>query len=569
MLSFKTSILYILGMTDITEKQIIRIEKELIEKVIVVSGLVFFMLLVVAQLAWPYDRDQGIISVVADKILAGGAPYKDGWDVKGPLPYYIYAFVQWISDHQDWGIRVFDFLILSYGMASVWYISQKLTSKFLASVVSFILGAWYYSHPYLGGQPDAWIGVFMSIMIAMLFYDDRKFRNRVAIFSGVLLAFIFLTKPPYLIYSFLPFIYAVLNGRGKARKATIFVVKAAITSILLIAAALFWLWINDALQEFFEIVFVYTWETHRNYFDGIPGIYFYDLTLKYFVTKEVLIPFILSFMGFVYLWQTNRNKAKLILSWFVVSCVLIRIQGTYFHYQLFLILPVIAIFTANSFQLINKSLGRATLYWLCIISLFLAYHGRVKNYVVPSFMLYAGKISSVGYYSQFQVITTARSNFYLMMAAEYLKKNNKKNRPIYILGFDPVLHYWSKTAPPTRLSFIMPFAKTEGKRFKEYSKELVSDLNNNKPEYIIMFDNDITIVQPKTSRMYSYEIDGFRKLLDSNYYSESFVNDMTFYKYHEDGVCYIDFPRSSSNNPVLDYWNVNKFFSLIANKNQN
>ena len=42
----------------------------------------------------------------------GGVPYRDGWDTKGPLTYYVLAVSQVLFGANQWGIRLVDFALL-------------------------------------------------------------------------------------------------------------------------------------------------------------------------------------------------------------------------------------------------------------------------------------------------------------------------------------------------------------------------------------------------------------------------------------------------------------------------
>ena len=91
---------------------------------------------------------------MAETILAEGMPYKDAWDVKGPLPYYVYALAQWMADHEEWGIRLFELLFVSYGMIAMWWVTRDMTQRVIASwTAAFLLGVWYYLSPYMSAQP--------------------------------------------------------------------------------------------------------------------------------------------------------------------------------------------------------------------------------------------------------------------------------------------------------------------------------------------------------------------------------------------------------------------------------
>jgi hypothetical protein len=51
---------------------------------------------VVMSFTYPFGWDQGLFAWVGDAIVRGGLPYRDAWDFKGPLLYYVYALAQWL-----------------------------------------------------------------------------------------------------------------------------------------------------------------------------------------------------------------------------------------------------------------------------------------------------------------------------------------------------------------------------------------------------------------------------------------------------------------------------------------
>ena len=78
----------------------------------------FFLLVVLAILApiaplyQPVPaRDQGVYLYIGQQILDGGTPYRDAWDHKGPLIYYINALGLWFTD-SIWGVWFLEIVIL-------------------------------------------------------------------------------------------------------------------------------------------------------------------------------------------------------------------------------------------------------------------------------------------------------------------------------------------------------------------------------------------------------------------------------------------------------------------------
>lgn len=82
--------------------------------VVLVSSLPFFEI----------SRDSGVFIYIGDKILAGQVPYRDIWDHKGPLIYFIDALGLALGGHARWGIWALEFVSL--------FLSAILSHKILA-----------------------------------------------------------------------------------------------------------------------------------------------------------------------------------------------------------------------------------------------------------------------------------------------------------------------------------------------------------------------------------------------------------------------------------------------------
>src|SRR5438445_7505162 len=59
------------------------------------------------SLIWPFGDDQSHYSLVGDAVTDGGVPYRDAWDLKGPLTYYVYGWTRAIFGRSDQSIRIF------------------------------------------------------------------------------------------------------------------------------------------------------------------------------------------------------------------------------------------------------------------------------------------------------------------------------------------------------------------------------------------------------------------------------------------------------------------------------
>src|SRR5262245_17341171 len=66
----------------------------------------------IASISYPMGFDQGRIASIGDVIVRGGRPYRDGFDLKGPLTFYLFAFVQALAGRVMWGVRILDLGLL-------------------------------------------------------------------------------------------------------------------------------------------------------------------------------------------------------------------------------------------------------------------------------------------------------------------------------------------------------------------------------------------------------------------------------------------------------------------------
>src|SRR4051794_37631686 len=79
----------------------------------------------IASFWFPFGWDQGMFASVGHVIVRGGMPYRDGWETRGPLAFYIFAWAERLFGEHMWSVRVFDLLLLLAGMLAVGVIVRR------------------------------------------------------------------------------------------------------------------------------------------------------------------------------------------------------------------------------------------------------------------------------------------------------------------------------------------------------------------------------------------------------------------------------------------------------------
>ena len=153
-----------------------------------------------ASLSWPFGSDQGIFSWIGDVIHQGGMPYRDAWDIKGPLAYYLYALAQWLFGKNLWGIRLLNLAFLAASTAVLGRVVRDLSDSVIASWACLIFILWYGSGSFDNtAQPDGWASMMILIGIAPLPKASGRFTLKSLVMAGLLVGCAALVKP------FLPF----------------------------------------------------------------------------------------------------------------------------------------------------------------------------------------------------------------------------------------------------------------------------------------------------------------------------------------------------------------------------
>ncbi len=113
--------------------------KQIWDKVLTVIG-VLFVLLPLSPLNMKLDccRDSGVFLYAGWRILNGALPYRDIWDHKPPIIYYINALSVLIGQNSRWGIWIIEFISLFLAATICFQLIKKAFGS-IPAVISLIL----------------------------------------------------------------------------------------------------------------------------------------------------------------------------------------------------------------------------------------------------------------------------------------------------------------------------------------------------------------------------------------------------------------------------------------------
>lgn len=201
--------------------------------------------------------DQGNFVYIASQILHGAIPYRDIWDQKAPLIYYIDAIGLLLGNGSVWGIWIMEVVFASFTALICFTTLKKFISvpaAFLATLSFLILFLTFLS---MGGgniTEEYVVSIqFLSIFVFLAFQEKKKL---LPFLLGVFFTVIFLTKQNYggidiLLLFFL--VYSAKSFRQKVISLLIFVVP----DILILGLVVLYFLSHHALADFWNDVIVY------------------------------------------------------------------------------------------------------------------------------------------------------------------------------------------------------------------------------------------------------------------------------------------------------------------------
>lgn len=503
-----------------------------------------------------YGRDQGIYAVVSEAILQGGAPYRDAWDFKPPLVYFIYASARALLGTDMHSIRLVEagalaslliaFAVLSRRALGDW--RAGALSGALAIILHVRLEFWHTAQPEsFGGVATAWALVCATFPRSKSGgRDGRAVLAWVA--SGALYTVAAFLKPPLgggFVVSLVFVLFQQLRGvapgdrfRVAARVALAFglgatLVIASVLSFFLAKGAL-----GDLYQTFFVLVPRYT------------ALGFEPVWLPLFVWRaaaHALTAFSLAIpIGLLLLAGLGaRRKGEVALAMHALGIVFFQIlgialQAKFFDYHYGATLPLLALLAGWGFWKLwsrLKTAPRRTSAALVLIASGLLIVparppetglSRAETLRIRSRML----VGEAAQADVDRVHTMGDVSFGAnRLVARWLAKRASPDDHVFIWGFEPMVYDMAARRPASRYIYNVP-QRLDWPGRGAARGLLLRDLAETRPEVIVVLRNDALPKVVGDQRDSAGALRGFSELgglIEANYRLEETIEDFMIY----------------------------------------
>ena len=467
------------------------------------------------------DRDSGVFLYIGSRILHGDLPYKQIWDHKPPVIFYINALGLLIGNGSRWGVWLIEFAALFVTV----FIGYKLIKKVFgapSAIFSMFLFLESLYFLLLGGNFTTEYTLPLQFSCIWLAYQAEKygFSPWRGFLIGLFCSVAFFTKQNTIGIGIAISLFLIFNRMILKQYKKLFLDLLSVTlgglSFLLVIVIFFGT--NGILPDFWDAAF------HYNFFYATPslkGHLFAILTGVEHLSSTYLTQ--LAFIGwcgglvFIILRKNlNPELRSLILIGLIdlpVELFLVSISGKkYIHYYMTL-LPIFTFFAGLTFWLLIKQVSEK-------------YTSYRSQFLFTFFVIITFSLPQA--YNYYRLVKNYQHEKNLIVL-RYIEQNTKADDYVLLWGAETTMNFDSGRRSPTRFVYQYPLYMT-GYTNEQYIEEFLSDVIKNKPSLIIDTQN------PRTPFMEfditSNKIEDDLSYLRSHYLHVETLGSWHVYEYH-------------------------------------
>jgi hypothetical protein len=461
------------------------------ERLARIGLMVLAAMSVVVMLWWPLGYDQGIFATNGSIVVDGGLPYRDAWEARGPLAFYLFAAIEWVFGPHPWAIRLFDVAI---ALLTAWMLRRlmrtmvsRVTGDMVAAFWLLLVASQTYSAT---AQPDLWVATAV-LGVVMLVAGERPYTRRDLAIAGALVGLMTLLKPFYPVYLAIPGLVALDRRRGDLLALAGDIAVLVVGWLAPIGLMLGALAMQDALRDMWEVHIGYNLRVYSGIAQPadtgrVRGVVDYLLKGKIIVAS--MPPIV---VGLVLLWRERRATAIAMATAVAFGLFCVLLQAKFFAYHWAPLFPVFVVLGGLAFDRLLRARsddgGGVRLFALASLAVvFLHATIRPAAYVAQWGAYMAGRQSEDQYYGAFGTGWTVDPAEQRSIA-RYIRSRTRPTEAIGIWPLDAALPYLAERPPVSR--FTIPDvlrAPAASPLVQEYRREYMTRLATVRPRYFVI-----------------------------------------------------------------------------------
>lgn len=487
--------------------------------VAIAATMVVLLIRAVTSVWMPFGYDHGIMAATGHSYLTGGMPYRDAWDMKGPIAFAGFALSELVFGRNMWGVRILDAVIVV--SSAFWlgkHVAAQLTVRYGAAaaaafMVSMAANGWFYT-----AQPEGWVAATAIFAIARLLARNDMTLSRMAV-SGVLIALCGLVKPLYFLFGIIPILHTRRSDASmklRLRNSGIVAISMAVPVLIVLAAFK----TQGALDELIEVHLRYTTQSYAGVDYGLTTLAkalwesSYAM-IKYEGTGGILPLLFLApatALGLAQ-WRGSNPMAALVLTaWFAIAVMCVVLQGKFYPYHWQPVYPPAIVLACFGWSRLTGNRSRAVTALattLVIISAALVSITPAREVWLTVRHL-VGVSPRADYLGSFVHGSSSRD---VVDAASFLQANSVAGDKVYVWGHEATVTYLSGLTTASRFVFALPLADPGPFRAR-YRSELIDALTRALPRYFVIGE---PFVESGDKAQFLREFPELQAIVDAHY----------------------------------------------------
>ncbi|MGB7538105.1 MAG: glycosyltransferase family 39 protein [Anaerolineales bacterium] len=424
------------------------------------------------------NRDSGAFLYAGWRILNGAVPYRDVWDHKPPVIFFINALGLALADNSRWGVWILEFISLLLASLICIAILKKLLGPLPALAALFL---WLFTLVFLiqGGNYTTEYALPMQFLALWLVLDIDKpgFSPWRWFFLGLIGAIAFFTKQTSVgiwIAIIVYWIYQRMASPSKTQVVKELLLLAAGSSVVFAGIGIYF-GSQGALSHFWSAAFAYN-------FSYVSGAGDFISRLKPIftgigsLTKPGLLQFgmigALTVLILIFAGKKNGPKIHpLLLIGLLdlpIEFILLSASGrTYEHYYMVL-LPALALFSGWLFQFFLSAFSDRE-------------KGGVSKYILAAGTVLVFLWASLGGY-HYQFIGYRNATYAPLIS--YIAAHTGPDDYVLVWGNESMINFYAERQSPTRFVYLYPLYQS-GYTNERLVEEFLKGVLLNHPKLIV------------------------------------------------------------------------------------
>lgn len=452
-------------------------------------ALVLVIFLLPGLLLSPFHIDQGLYAAVAKAMLQKHQlPYVAGWDVKGPLTFFLIAGAFLLLGIKTWALHTLDLLFLGVG---AWSLARLDRDRAVGAATLVLFLGLIGLNICVTSQPDFWATFLCFGMLAGL----RSPHRAAPFLAGLLLGLCIQMKESYALIGLCALIAYIRPFNLRALLQ--FGLGAALPFLIVV---LVYTWYG-ALGILWQDHWSYLLETHMQTGFYMERAFLFILpewpnsvphALKFCFALGLDALLLATLPGYLVWRQRDRHFSVVLLVFFLMTVLALFLQQRFLtsHYT-----PVIAAacLLAAPLVLDHWKLWKVRLLVAAMLlraPMLLVGGGAV----FPEAWPYAlGRMEAPAFTQLFN--NQNSHNVFcpscIEEAAKVIRTETRPDQSVLIWGFDVLPAIWAERDINNRLTHVYPLVATTGERRRRYRAELMVGLQASPPALVVVENDDL------------------------------------------------------------------------------